>query len=57
MLAVRVDHFGSPAELLIQELPKPSLTSNQVLVEIHAAGINPSDIKNVSGTMPDTTLT
>ena len=56
MLAVRIDHFGAPSELLIQEIPKPSPTFNQVLVEVHAAGINPSDVKNVLGTMQDTTL-
>ncbi|BAY50550.1 putative oxidoreductase (plasmid) [Scytonema sp. HK-05] len=56
MLAVRIDHFGSPSELLIQELPKPNLASDEVLVEVYAAGINPSDVKNVSGNMPDTTL-
>ena len=56
MLAVRIGHFGSPSELLIQALPKPSLASDEVLVEVHAAGINPSDVKNVLGTMQDTTL-
>jgi NADPH:quinone reductase-like Zn-dependent oxidoreductase len=56
MLAVRIDHFGSPSELLIQELPKPKLASDEVLVEVHAAGINPSDVKNVSGNMQNTTL-
>lgn len=56
MLAVRIDHFGSPSELVIQKLPKPSLASDEVLVEVHAAGINPSDVKNVLGAMQDTTL-
>lgn len=56
MLAVRIDHFGSPAELLIQELPQPDLASDEVLVEVYAAGINPSDIKNVAGNMQNTTL-
>ena len=56
MLAVRIDHFGSPSELLIQELPKPNLASDEVLVEVHAAGINPSDVKNVSGNMQHTTV-
>lgn len=56
MLAVRIDQFGSPSELLIQELPIPNLAADQVLVEVHAAGINPSDVKNVAGTMQHTTL-
>lgn len=56
MLAVRINHFGSPSELLIQELPKPNLASDEVLVEVHVAGINPSDVKNVLGNMQHTTL-
>lgn len=56
MLAIRFDHFGSPADLQIQEIPKPTLTPEEVLVEVHAAGVNPSDVKNVSGNMENTTL-
>lgn len=56
MLALRFDRFGSPAELQIQDIEKPKLTSNEVLVEVHAAGINPSDVKNVAGVMEDTKL-
>lgn len=37
MLAVRIDRFGSPSELIIQELPKPKLASDEVLVEVHVA--------------------
>ncbi|MBV9388967.1 MAG: zinc-binding alcohol dehydrogenase family protein [Chroococcidiopsidaceae cyanobacterium CP_BM_ER_R8_30] len=57
MLAVRFDHFGPPAEnLQIQEVPKLTLTAEEVLVEVHAAGVNPSDAKNVLGNMENTTL-
>jgi len=57
MLAVRIDHFGVPSELQIQELPCPALTSDdQVLVKVYAAGINPSDVKNVAGAMQGTKL-
>jgi NADPH:quinone reductase-like Zn-dependent oxidoreductase len=56
MLAVRIEHFGLPAELQIQTLPEPTLTTDEVLVQVDAAGINPSDVKNVAGNMLHTTL-
>jgi NADPH:quinone reductase len=56
MLTLRIEHFGSLSKLHLQELPKPSLQPNEVLVEIHAAAINPSDVKNVLGAMHQTTL-
>lgn len=56
MLAIRILQFGSPSELRLEQLPKPSISENEVLVQIHAAGINPSDVKNVQGNMEGTTL-
>lgn len=56
MRAVRFDHFGSPASLLLQEFPTPTLNQDEVLIEIHAAAVNPSDVKNVTGSMKHTTL-
>ena len=56
MLAVRINRFGSPSELQIQTLPKPAMSDDDVLVQIDAAGINPSDVKNVAGVMQVTTL-
>lgn len=56
MRAIRFDRFGSPSVLQLQELPYPVLQPDEVLVEIHAASINPSDVKNVLGNMKETTL-
>ncbi|ARV57283.1 hypothetical protein BZZ01_00385 [Nostocales cyanobacterium HT-58-2] len=56
MLALRFDRFGPPSVLQLQELPHPVLKPDEVLVKIHAASINPSDVKNVSGNMEHTTL-
>lgn len=56
MKSIRIEHFGDPADLQIQQLPKPKLTRDEVLVQIHAAGVNPSDVKNVAGRMEGTTL-
>jgi NADPH:quinone reductase len=56
MLAVVIHQFGSPAQLKVEEVPTPKPRENEILVAINAASINPSDIKNVAGTMHGTTL-
>ncbi|MGO9453519.1 MAG: quinone oxidoreductase family protein [Candidatus Binataceae bacterium] len=47
---------GSLANLKVEELPMPAPKANEVLVKVAAAAINPSDVKNVLGKMPQTTL-
>lgn len=56
MRAVLIRQFGDPKNLTLEEIPTPQLSAGQVLVEVHAAGINPSDVKNVTGHMHGTTL-
>src|SRR5580658_11338507 len=56
MRALRLEKFGSVADLRVRELEKPRASQGQVLVEIWSAGINPSDVKNASGAMKQTTL-
>jgi NADPH2:quinone reductase len=40
MKAVQLSRFGGPEVLEIVETPTPSLRSGEVLVRVHAAGIN-----------------
>ncbi len=49
MKALRFDSFGAPAVLSLQEIGRPNPKSGEALVEVHAAAINPSDVKNVAG--------
>jgi NADPH:quinone reductase len=56
MQAVIIRQFGEPSQLRIEELPTPVAGPDDVLVVVHAASINPSDVKNVAGTMHGTTL-
>jgi NADPH:quinone reductase-like Zn-dependent oxidoreductase len=49
MRAVVVERFGGPEVLAAVELEKPSPISTEVLVEVHAAGVNPVDWKTRSG--------
>jgi len=57
MKALRFGSFGDVGAVLhLEELPTPVPAPGEVLVEIHAASINPSDVKNVQGKMKQTTL-
>jgi NADPH2:quinone reductase len=56
MRALRLEKFGSVADLQIRDVEKPSAASGQVLVEVRSAGLNPSDVKNVAGALKQTTL-
>jgi NADPH2:quinone reductase len=56
MRALRFREFGPPAVLKIEEVPVPRPGEGEALVRVRAAAINPSDVKNVSGSFPATTL-
>lgn len=50
MRAVVQDGFGGPEVLRVQEVPRPQPLPTEVLVRVHAAGINPVDWKTRGGT-------
>ncbi len=56
MRALRFEKTGQLDGLTLQEIPKPTAASGEILVSIKAAAVNPSDIKNVLGKMHETTL-
>jgi NADPH:quinone reductase-like Zn-dependent oxidoreductase len=45
MRAVRFHEYGSPQVLRLEEVPRPQAQKGQVLVRVHAAGVNPIDWK------------
>lgn len=49
--AAVIDAFGPSANLQLRDVPRPQITADQILVEIHAAGINPIDWKIGEGLM------
>ena len=49
MQAVVCRRFGSPETLTIEERAPPQPGSGEVLVEIHAAGVNFTDLLTVEG--------
>lgn len=50
MKAIVVHQFGGPEVLNFQEIPAPRPAGGQVLVRIHAAGVNPYDTYMRNGT-------
>lgn len=49
MKALRFSKYGPPSVLSVEEVAAPVLKAGEALVEVHAAAINPSDVKNVAG--------
>jgi Alcohol dehydrogenase GroES-like domain len=52
MKAIRVHEFGGPEVLKLEEVPTPKPSAGQVLVRIHAAGVNPYETYMRAGTYP-----
>ena len=49
MKAIRVHEFGKPDNMILQEIPDPEPGPGQVVVKVHAVGINPVDTYIRSG--------
>ncbi len=56
MRVLKFEKAGFLDELSIRELPIPTPIAGEVLVQVKAAAVNPSDVKNVLGKMHETTL-
>lgn len=53
MKAVRIHAYGDAGVLSYEDAPRPVPAENEILVRIHAAGVNPIDWKIRSGMMKD----
>ncbi len=49
MKALRFERYGPPSVLSLEDVAVPAPNSGEVLVEVCAAAINPSDVKGVAG--------
>ena len=48
-----VPSYGGPEQLKLEETPRPAPSASEVLVRVHAAGVNPVDWQIVAGVMKD----
>jgi len=51
MKAVIIDAFGPSSALQVRDIPRPEIEPEQILVEVHAASVNPIDWKIRDGMM------
>jgi NADPH:quinone reductase-like Zn-dependent oxidoreductase len=49
MKALQFSTYGPPSVLAVKDLPRPEPGAGEVLIQVRAAGVNPSDVKNVAG--------
>ena len=49
MGAIVQDEYGSPDVLELRDVDKPEIEADQILVHVHAAGVNPADWAVMSG--------
>jgi NADPH:quinone reductase-like Zn-dependent oxidoreductase len=49
MKAVCIHRYGASSELVYQDLPRPLPGEGELLIRVHAAGVNPVDCKTRSG--------
>ncbi|WIM88038.1 zinc-binding alcohol dehydrogenase family protein [Candidatus Mycobacterium wuenschmannii] len=53
---MRFTEFGDPDVLRVVDVADPVATAQEAIVRVHAASVNPSDVKNVAGAMDWTVL-
>src|SRR5262245_66214466 len=53
MRAIHIHRYGGPDQLKLEQTPRPALSAGEVLVRVHAAGVNPIDWQIVAGVMKD----
>jgi len=56
MRAIQFNQFGEPSQLHLVERPDLTADQSTAIVQVVAASVNPSDVKNVAGRMEQTTL-
>src|SRR6266478_8260614 len=53
MKAIRIHNYGGPEVFKYEDAPRPEPQADEVLIRVHAAGVNPIDWKVREGEMKD----
>ncbi|MGD0230321.1 MAG: NADP-dependent oxidoreductase [Syntrophorhabdales bacterium] len=53
MKAVRMHRYGGPEVLVYEDAPRPEPGEGEILIRVHAAGVNPLDWKVRAGRLKD----
>ena len=53
MKAIRIHNYGGPEVLKYEDAPRPEARADEVLIRVHAAGVNPIDSKIRAGHRKD----
>jgi NADPH:quinone reductase-like Zn-dependent oxidoreductase len=53
MRAIRLSELGSTDALTVETVPRPEPDGDELLVRVHAAGVNPLDWLICRGTLPE----
>jgi NADPH:quinone reductase-like Zn-dependent oxidoreductase len=53
MKAIRFHEYGGSEKLILESIPRPVPTGNEVLIKVHFAGVNPIDWKFRAGLLKD----
>ena len=53
MLAVRVSGYGGPEQLKLEQVERPEPQAGEVLLRVHASGVNPLDWKIRQGLLKE----
>lgn len=53
MQAIQIHSYGGPEQLKLEETPRPAPSAGEVLVRVHAAGVNPIDWQILQGLMKE----
>ena len=51
MRALVLSRYGGPEHTALIDVPQPSPQANELLVQVHAAGLNPVDFKTRAGAL------
>jgi NADPH:quinone reductase-like Zn-dependent oxidoreductase len=57
MKAIRIHEYGGASALKLEEVPRVSISDDEILAQVHNAGVNPIDWKIRFSLLPFSRLT